>query len=1408
MANKSISSAVCTLGLQLTYSGTLANDKWISLVDETFNPTPVGHFPCQPSQIAAAAADTLHSGSLFANTSASVSPESTYKDAVLTNPPKTVIFDSASLSTGAVFAVCYAEALGTAAATWFDSGLRLRTAKITNIQYGTATTAYPIRTMTSTNLAAATNRLPQATNVVVTYVGALVHSRWISLVDASLQGGNPCVFAAEAAAAADNLHSGAINATTAKVITIPQLTLLNDAKTFTFCYAESYGNSSDTTWKDSYVRVQMSKVKALQTLNVEHVTNGQIASQSRLAVEHVGSLPAGQQLSLVDHTLNNNFPCASGVVAAAAPSVAHSGVVAAVGRIATFNTTAMSTSAIFAACYKSGASGVWQDSGIRLSTPRLIALNYENPIRTLTSSKSELNTLPQEPNLQLTYSGTLQKNKWISIVDASLSGNNPCVTGVQPAAGADTVHSGRMKAAIGLKVFILKQSTFALDPLRNFTVCYAEGDGSATDETWRDSYISITFTRIHSVATHGISITSTGQLARVQGMSLEYRSMGLNAIGPGAWLSLVDQTLNRYQPCKLGSVAAAAADAQHSGSVRATPGTRIVPLTTSGLNTALNFALCYTEALGTASASWTDSAIRLSISKITSIQYGPDSTSFPIRTMISTSDIARTNRLPQVANATLTYVGDLAVHKWISLVDSAMNNNNPCVLGDIAAASADSTHSGPLQAHAGTKVVRVPQSVLLDEEKMFAVCYAETSGETLDTTWRDSYVRMGISKISSISAHGVTHLTNGHIAKVNDLKLAYSGSLATHKWVSLVSQSLNTYDPCANGRIAAAAADTTHSGPMQAGSSGKTVTLDSTGLDTASTVFAVCYAETVSAVYADGFVDAAWSDSGIRLAVTKVSSLRWSSPARVLRSHNVMMATNKLPQALNVAITYTGDLAAGQWLSLVDASLHSQNPCVAASEAADDKDTRHSGAMKATGGSRAVSIPQTPLLKEGVMFTVCYAEDSGNTTDPTWRDTYIRLEVSKIQKITFTPSASVATSVVYTTLGTIPTKSSLALRYDGSLAANKWVSMVDSGLNSNFPCGAGAVAAAGGDQRHTGSLQAGASDKVVTFNSMTLSTNSTFAVCYTESLGNASAVWSDTGIRIEVSAIRSLTYGKGATLGEPIREIFAFAKATDRLPHATPVVFTYHGAPNGAMWVSVVDDSLNSHNPCVVGDIAAADADSTHTGVIQASGSVVKMKQDPALDQAKIYAVCYAQIDGTKGDKWRGTGIRFKLSKLHTLSSSQVSIVTHGHLANSSILQITYQGSLAQNQWFSLVDETLNGNYPCASSSVIWTLPDATHGGALQASGYTITQNTQKLTTAATFAVCYTEAANGNAASWDDRDTSDYDKAHDYYIWLASEDYHIYKTDKKHSACCCQYTDNVRWKSTWWKMGVVGGRFA
>ena len=93
--------------------------------------------------------------------------------------------------------------------------------------------------------------------------------------------------------------------------------------------------------------------------------------------------------------------------------------------------------------------------------------------------------------------------------------------------------------------------------------------------------------------------------------------------------------------------------------------------------------------------------------------------------------------------------------------------------------AADTTHSGKVGAGVGTSVGTIPQATLLDETKVFTVCYAESTGDNTDRTWRDSYIRVRMTKLTSLSHHGVTHLTNGQIAREGSMVEYIRGAVIT-----------------------------------------------------------------------------------------------------------------------------------------------------------------------------------------------------------------------------------------------------------------------------------------------------------------------------------------------------------------------------------------------------------------------------------------------------------------------------------------------------------------------------------------------------------------------------------------------------------------------------------------------------
>merc|ERR1711871_806809 len=147
--------------------------------------------------------------------------------------------------------------------------------------------------------------------------------------------------------------------------------------------------------------------------------------------------------------------------------------------------------------------------------------------------------------------------------------------------------------------------------------------------------------------------------------------------------------------------------------------------------------------------------------------------------------------VPQYVGTKIFYYGDLPVNKHISLVDATLNQNTPCINGTVAAAPMDSLHSGSINSDIYAKFGAFP-TAQLSFDSTFAFCYAEQDGTQSDSTWRDSYIRLRLTKLRGIIAHGVTHLTTGQIAKVNYMVITVQGSIPASKWISFVEQGFNS----------------------------------------------------------------------------------------------------------------------------------------------------------------------------------------------------------------------------------------------------------------------------------------------------------------------------------------------------------------------------------------------------------------------------------------------------------------------------------------------------------------------------------------------------------------------------------------------------------------------------------------
>jgi len=587
-----------------------------------------------------------------------------------------------------------------------------------------------------------------------------------------------------------------------------------------------------------------------------------------------------------------------------------------------------------------------------------------------------------------------------------------------------------------------------------------------------------------------------GHIGNFGALSISYAG----SLAAAKWVSLVDQQLGGSYPCSSGAVAAAAADSSHSGPIQAQAGTKLLTIDTTSLDTLLSYAVCYAETQGTAAAEWVDSAIRLTVSKVVSIQYNYGQY---LRYFSSTNSPDAKYRLPQKENVAITYNGPLGAGKWISLVDDSRNGGNPCVGGSEAAAPADSLHSGSLQpsgAYSGTKVILIPQTnVKLDAAPttQFAVCYADQDGTNIDSSWRDSYIRVKMSKLSSITSKKVEHITWGQIDRATNLTLTLSGGLVNNSYTSLVSSHLNNNLPC-EAHSAALGADLLHTGTYRA--VGQTVIMDTSALDS-SPEFGVCYAEV------DGSAsDTSWKDSGIRLHVSKVNQITYGTPSRSFKSDDVGN-DRLLPRANDITFVYTGLLGDSKYFSLVDQTLESNNPCMTV--ASHPVDANHTGVVVSATTGKSITITTSGLFAHGV-YALCYAELTGDVNDTTWRDSYMRIALQKVKSIR-------SSEVVITTTGTIPLAQKLEISYIGSLETFMYFSLVAENLNNGSSVCLGNIAAATADTKHSGVFRAGFGTKIFyPFTTSSLTESQRFAVCYAETTGDATDSWVDTGFRLRL----------------------------------------------------------------------------------------------------------------------------------------------------------------------------------------------------------------------------------------------------------------------------------------------------
>jgi len=1503
--------------LELTYAGSLQDNMYISVVDQTLG--SLANFPC--ADAAHERKSSQHSGTMQAGQSSHVpyvDENGNRETGVLASSARSVVLHTDEFDAGVIMSVCYSENN----ATWYDSGIRLRVAKVSTLTMSSGHVAPEARV--ASPMLTVRNKIPSITGQKFTYTGALDQDKWMSVVDVSEHGGNPCVYPSTAALVADATHSGSLQGTQdngspgGKVITLPQSTLLDATKTYTVCYAEVNGFTSDA-WFDSYIRFKISKVSRIQHNvgvwtgspaiggeMITHVTMGQLPNVYSGATGHTftygGALATGKSISLVDDLLgqetifgmNYYNPCRKGGDAAHVKDSRHSGPLTAGASdrdINSLDSTVLDTSLTYALCFTEGdgsVSAAWIDSGIRFTFPKVIAATLASGhsgirSRDMTSIFYPSNTLPQTTNVKFNYVGDLGTDKFISVVDASLGGSNPCVDGSEATAAANSQHSGILSAAVGTSEVTLPQLSTAsqLSKTVTFAVCYSE-TGDATG--WFDSYIRIKPTLVSYIQVDGIKISTSGAIPSVQGTSTYKISYG-GTLANNKWISLVDESTNVNQPCEKGHASVnTGVETQRTGPQQALSAKIIRTFDTSILDTSKTFAVCYSEVSGLGSDStWGDSGIRLTVTKVWNMIYssgaiGPacaQSNYMPsgalnpnckldTKARDMTSIPKMTNVLPQEQNMQLTYAGTLAAGQYISLVafdllSSNAMGSNPCADGSVAGAAADQYHSGPIKADPSSGLITIPQSTLLSATKTYAVCYddatnlpphhystklsenwnADPTAEALtglegtagSSSWRDSYIRIRVVKVTSLSI-GVSNMPVANTFKYTQVltfgmipnqagnqqaQYVYSGSLATNRHLAIVDDSTHSgtdtntgvsrNNPCGTPSNAYGMSNSARTGAHQAPTSSKTiVTIDTKNYLTDTTkTFALCYSED----FTSNFVD-----SGIRLTVPELMQVNYlddvfgnpSTVASYTRSFTSLVTTrNVIPQALNQKLTYSGALAAEKWVSLVDIQLNDANPCVNPVVATGTADSQHSGVMQASSAQKTVTVLNNPLLDQSHEYALCYAKTDGSNSDTTWRDSYIRIKLTQVQHIT----SYLVTHKVY---GQLPNHNAVKIEYAGSLAANQYVILKDEALNPttvgtgsyNFPCADNtAVAtttkvssAAGSSTIHGGPA---GSMKEVAMDTTALSTEKIFAVCYAADVNDISTYF-DSGIRVTLPAVYNIQAESGysgvtqsATVtGIPNRNQYSLDqidantlvdRPTNRLANAInqKLVYVVHptwSATATNKWISIVDSSLHSNNPCVNGAIINAGEDTQHSTVMQGidrfgnpGGTVVTVPQTTLLDATKTFAVCYSLNNGGAGGDWRDTYVRLKISQLESMVASSVTHRTVGQIPNvvsTDGMSFTYTGSLGNNAWISFVQYNVNDlnvtstvireRTPCvgsfAGNSTRKLTNPTQYSGAHQAgvSDKIITDfNTQNMGTDRVFALCYASGSGDTSdGTWSD----------------------------------------------------------
>jgi hypothetical protein len=575
----------------------------------------------------------------------------------------------------------------------------------------------------------------------------------------------------------------------------------------------------------------------------------------------------------------------------------------------------------------------------------------------------------------------------------------------------------------------------------------------------------------------------------------------------------------------------------------------------------------------------------------------------------------------------------LAAGQAVALVSVTLNSGNPCVDPAVASAAASSAGTSNSRLHSGVMTgtdfdgtgtgswITVPMGngnllAKTSTSNEYAVCYAEGAGDGSDITWRDSFIRIDTSEITGLQqfirsednqwqSFGTEWKTTGHLGDSALLKVTLSGELASlsNTNVALVESTtgskqersdLDSFDfPCNTNAPAS-------SGDRQTGS--LTSSSGAFSVDTTSLHRKVNSDEEViyALCYQDGSSD--WSDSAIRLTLTQVQQILYQS------GYDRGTAPSTL--ALTSSTTAAGD----------------------------------GGSVVANGWSGCSSAYG--------MGTLCDYYDYVWGVD-TKKDTMARhIDSAYSVKNRLPLHTSSAPAGRFTKLSYVSVPNS---RMGGTLGQEKRITFVaeSEGTQWASPCDMYSVAGSTSVIGNTisGHMQAGASDKYFTFDSQHLTNNEKYAVCYTDDYtadDNSLNRWRDSYIRFKFTALTSIT---ALQVEHSVFGQIPNAKASEQLK------LEYMGTLADSMFISLVDQTLNTNVPCDLASTAATCLDSVscptvvgrYSGVVQANKhtKTITNLDTTGLDPDKEFALCYS----TDGSAFEDSGVRLTVPKLHTVTA-------------------------------------------------------------------------------------------------------------------------------------------------------------